>query len=153
MDTNSKPNINLAVPFFGVANMEVSLRFYVEGLGFTMTRQWTPRGKVEWCWLERDAVALMLQSPGADKEPLPETAARSEAAATPKSGPNICFQCQDALALYHEFKARGLTLSEPFVGNGRWVIGLRDPDGYHLEFESITAVAEETTYGEWVKSS
>ena len=32
------PNIRQAVPFFGVKDIEASLRFYVDGLGFTMTR-------------------------------------------------------------------------------------------------------------------
>jgi lactoylglutathione lyase len=146
MDNDSKPNIQLAVPFFGVADMEASLRFYVEGLRFTMTKQWTPRGKIEWCWLERDAVSLMLQTARADTPP-------SAVAAMPGSGPSINFQCRDALALYHEFKDRGLTVSEPFVGNGMWVVILKDPDGYHLDFESPTAVAEETTYTEWLKQN
>jgi lactoylglutathione lyase len=30
------PNVKQAVPFFGVTHMEASLKFYVEGLGFTM---------------------------------------------------------------------------------------------------------------------
>ena len=51
MDSNSKSNMRLTVPLLGVADMEDSLRFYMEGLGFTMTKQWTPRGKIEWCWL------------------------------------------------------------------------------------------------------
>jgi catechol 2,3-dioxygenase-like lactoylglutathione lyase family enzyme len=37
-------NVKQAVPFFGVTDMEVSLRFYVDGLGFTMTRRWIPDG-------------------------------------------------------------------------------------------------------------
>lgn len=143
MDNLSKPKITLAVPFFGIADMDASLRFYVDGLGFKMTRQWIPRGKIEWCWLERDAVALMLQSPRADQpqplEPSPKT----------KTGPSINFQCEDALALYHEFKDRGIAVTEPFVGNGMWVIGLKDPDGYRLEFESLTDVPEETSYSAW----
>ena len=147
MDNQPKPNIRLAVPFFGVADMDASLRFYVDGLGFTMTRQWIPRGKIEWCWLERDAVALMLQCPRADKPPPPEPVP------APKTGPAICCQCEDALALYHEFKDRGLSVSEPFVGNGMWVIMLKDPDGYKLEFESLTDVAEETTYAAWQEAA
>jgi lactoylglutathione lyase len=144
MGNRSKLNIRLAVPFFGVADMDASLRFYVDGLGFTMTKQWIPRGKIEWCWLERDAVSLMLQCPRADKPPPPP-----EPASAPKTGPAICFQCEDALALYHEYKDRGLPVSEPFVGNGMWVVMLGDPDGYKLEFESLTDVAEETTYTAW----
>ena len=144
MGSKSKPNLQLAVPFYLVADMEISLRFYVDGLGFTMTKQWTPRGKIEWCWLERDAVSLMLQEPRADK-------ARPEVLS--KTGPSVCFQCEDALALYHEFVGRGLAASEPFVGNGMWVVVLKDPDGYTLDFESVTDVAEETRYAEWSKDS
>jgi catechol 2,3-dioxygenase-like lactoylglutathione lyase family enzyme len=44
-----KPNIKLAVPFFRVRDMEASLRFYVDGMGFSITNQWTPHGKIEWC--------------------------------------------------------------------------------------------------------
>ena len=56
---------------------------------------------------------------------------------------------EDALALYQEYKDRGLPVSAPFVGNGMWVVMLKDPDGYKLEFESLTDVAEETTYTAW----
>lgn len=37
-----EPNVQQAVPFFGVTDTEASLRFYVEGVGFTMTNKWTP---------------------------------------------------------------------------------------------------------------
>jgi len=35
-------NVKQAVPFFGVTNMEASLRFYVDGLGFKM-KHWDSR--------------------------------------------------------------------------------------------------------------
>ena len=38
--TTATPNVQQAVPFFWVANMEASLRFYVDGLGYTRTKQW-----------------------------------------------------------------------------------------------------------------
>ena len=44
-----------------VTNMEASLRFYVDGLGFTKTIEWTPHGRIEWCRLEHGAAAIMLQ--------------------------------------------------------------------------------------------
>jgi catechol 2,3-dioxygenase-like lactoylglutathione lyase family enzyme len=141
METNPQ-NIRLAVPFFMVADMEASLRFYREGLGFKLTNEWTPRGKIEWCWLQRDAVSIMLQEP---------RSRNADQLAPPGAGVTISYQCADALALYHEFKEKGLTLSEPFVGNGMWVVGLKDPDGYRLEFESLTDVLEETKYSEWKK--
>ena len=137
-----QPNISVAVPFFMVRDMEASLKFYVDKLGFKVTRQWEPRGKIEWCWLERDAVALMLQQHRED-DPVPN--------GSKGKGISICFQCADALALYHEFKAKGVNIKEPFVGNNRWVVAFSDCDGYKLDFESHTDVPEETTYNEWFK--
>jgi lactoylglutathione lyase len=141
METNPQ-NIRLAVPFFMVADMEASLRFYRDGLGFKLTNEWTPRGKIEWCWLQRDAVSIMLQEP---------RNRNADQLAPPGGGVTISYQCADALALYQEFKGKGLSISEPFVGNGMWVVGLKDPDGYRLEFESLTDVLEETKYSEWKK--
>ena len=61
------------------------------------------------------------------------------------SGVNICFQCEDALALYREFKSRGIqTRKRPFVGNRLWVVPVIDPDGYRMEVSSPTDAAEET---------
>ena len=66
-------------------------------------------------------------------------------------GVEIFFICQDSLKIYDQIKERGLSASEPFVGNNMWVVGLRDPDGYKISFESPTDVTEETTYSDWVK--
>jgi lactoylglutathione lyase len=137
------PNIRLAVPFFMVRDMEASLKFYIEKLGFIKTIEWTPRGKIEWCWLQRDDVSIMLQEPR-NKE-------KFDAEGPKGKGLSICFQCQDALALYHEFTAKGVEIKEPFVGNNLWVVAFDDPDGYRLDFESPTDVPEETMYSEWFK--
>jgi catechol 2,3-dioxygenase-like lactoylglutathione lyase family enzyme len=136
------PNIRQAVPFFIVRDMEVSLKFYTEKLGFKLTNQWTPRGKIEWCWLEREGVSLMLQE---SREAKFEESLKG-------NGVSICFQCADALALYHEFAQKGVEIKEPFVGNNMWVVNFKDPDGYILDFESPTDVPEETTYSEWLKN-
>jgi len=53
-----------------------------------------------------------------------------------------------ALALYREFISRGIKARRPFVGNGMWVTSIADPDGYRLDFESITDVAEETVFAD-----
>jgi lactoylglutathione lyase len=141
-ETTTKPNIKQAVPFFMVVNMEVSLRFYLDGLGFVMINKWVPRDTIEWCWLQRDGAALMLQEYRKEKGVPAETRG---------VGVSICFQCEDALDLYHEFTAKGIGVSEPFVGNKMWVIDVKDPDGYNLNFESVTDVPEETKYFEWRK--
>ena len=43
-------------------------------------------------------------------------------------------------------RGRGVDASRPFVGNSLWVTSVTDPDGYRLEFESPTEVAEETVW-------
>ena len=135
-------NIRQAVPFFMVTDMEASLQFYITGLGFMLKNTWTPRGEVEWCWLEREGVALMLQ----------QYRKEDPKSSMPKGGGlSICFQCHDALALYKEFVSKGLSPKEPFVGNNLWDVSITDPDGYHLHFESPTDVPEETNYSEWFK--
>ncbi|HEY6412464.1 MAG TPA: VOC family protein [Edaphobacter sp.] len=134
----TEPNVQQAIPFFMVSNLEASLRFYIDGLGFTMTNKWIDDGKLRWCWLQLGGAALMLQEyrPGR----IPE-GKRGE-------GVSTCFQCKDALAIYHDALAHGLEPREPFVGNALWVTPFTDPDGYKIDFESPTDVPEETTYSE-----
>lgn len=143
LQMNTPANLKQAVPFFMVTSMKMSLDFYVKGLGFELKIDWKPRGKVEWCWLERDSVALMLQE--YQEEWLPDE--------KPGIGVSVCFMCQDALQLYHEFLQKGLSVSEPYVGNTLWVVELKDPDGYNVLFESPTDVPEETLYSDWIKKN
>jgi predicted lactoylglutathione lyase len=141
-ETKAEPNLKQAVPFFGVTNIEASVRYYVDGLGFKMTRNWIDQGKLRWCWLERGDVALMLQ----------EFWKEGHHANVPEGklgvGVSICFVCEDVLAFYREVAARGIQASEPFVGNGMWVTSLSDPDGYRIEFESYTDTPEDTRLSE-----
>ena len=134
----SAANVKQAVPFFMVSNMDASLRFYVEGLGFEMTEKWIHEGTVRWCWLRRDGAGLMLQDLRRDDGDL------TRVEGTVGVGVAIVFMCEDALAIYREAIARGLKASKPFVGNGMWVTSLRDPDGYRVDFESYTDTPEDT---------
>ena len=134
-------NVQQAVPFFSVSNIEESVRFYVDGLGFEMTKKWIVAGKLRWCWLQLGGAALMLQEflKGHDS-----SIRRGKVGA----GVTICFQCEDALAIYRQVTSRGMQASKPFVGNAMWVTSLVDPDGYKIEFESPTDVPEETVFAE-----
>jgi uncharacterized glyoxalase superfamily protein PhnB len=137
--TTAVSNVQQAVPFFMISNMEASLRFYVEGLGFQRINQWIVDGKIRWCWLQLGGAALMLQEYRPDS-PL--------ANAKLGEGISVCFQCKDALAIFHEARTRGLAPRTPFVGNNMWVTILADPDGYKLDFESPTDAPEETIYAD-----
>jgi lactoylglutathione lyase len=78
-------NVQQAVPFFMVTQMDRSLRFYINALGFELKNKWEPKGKIEWCWLQLGNASIMLQeyreNPPAEK--------RGE-------GVSIYFICEDA---------------------------------------------------------
>jgi lactoylglutathione lyase len=146
-EAKADTDVSQAVPFFAVADMEASLRYYVDGLGFEMTRRWIDEGKLRWCWLQLGTAALMLQ----------EFKKEGQDSWTPECkvgmGVSIYFICRDALTIYRELKARGIPAGRPFVGNGMWVTTLTDPDGYRLMFESPTEVEEDTQLSETVGGS
>jgi lactoylglutathione lyase len=140
-------NVKRAVPLFNVTDIEASLRFYVEGIGFTLADQWAPEGHIRWCWLQLGEAAVMLQEywrdghqAGAPDGPLGQ-------------GVSIYFICADALAVYHHLIARGIAETRPCVGNGMWVTSVSDPDGYALYFESETDVPEDSVYSTSVQHS
>lgn len=130
------PNVREAVPFFMVTDIDASLRFYVDGLGFAMTNSWRPEGpdKVTWCSLRHGGATLMLQKFARETD------------GQLGQGVSICFICEDALAIHRDAVAKGLAPNRPFVGNNMWVVSFTDPDGYRIDFESETDVAEETEY-------
>jgi uncharacterized glyoxalase superfamily protein PhnB len=124
--------VQQAVPIFGVTNIERSARWYVELLGFAMTKTWKPEGKLRWCWLQLGDAALMLQ----EFAKVPD--------APLGTGVSINFICDDAIAFYREVKSRGVDAKRPFVGNAMWVTSMTDPDGYQLYFESYTDAPEDS---------
>jgi lactoylglutathione lyase len=140
--STSNGNVKEVVPFLRVSDMERSVRFYVEGLGFTMRSRWVVEEKLRWCRLELGGAALMLQE-------FPKEGHDSWVpACSVGEGVTLFFICEDAIAIYHEARARGLEASEPQVGNAMWVTSLSDPDGYRLDFESLTNVPEDKKLSE-----
>lgn len=143
MPPENEPNVKQAVPFFMVTDIEASLRFYVDGLGFSIEQEWRPErsgGRIQWCWLALGGAALMLQEYREDGEPggAPDGVLGQ--------GVSVCFMCSDAIGIYKDLIARGIDAGRPFVGNGLWVTEVTDPDGYRLYFESPTEAPEETVY-------
>jgi catechol 2,3-dioxygenase-like lactoylglutathione lyase family enzyme len=140
MGSESKlgPNVEQAVPSFLVSNIEKSIGYYVAGLGFEMTNKWINDGKLEWCWLQLGAAALMLQEFRKDGAPEGKLG----------QGVSIYFQCKDALTIYRDITLRGIQSGKPFVGNAMWVTTLLDPDGYKIHFVSPISVPEGTEFAE-----
>ncbi len=139
-DTKDLSNVKQAVPFLRVADMGASTHFYIDGLGFEMTKKWIDGGKLRWCWLELGSAALMLQ----------EFYKEGHDSWTPESkvgvGVSVVFVCKDALAIYRQIRGRGIRAESPMVSNAMWAFSLDDPDGYRLEFESDTDEPEGTPY-------
>jgi len=103
-----------------------------------MKNSWVHEGKLRWCWLEVGGAVVMLQEfarEGLDSWQLEGKVGE---------GVSLVFICVDALVVYRRALARGLEPTEPEVGNSMWVTSVSDPDGYGLEFESVTDVAEDT---------
>lgn len=132
--------VQQVVPLLLIRSMDESLRFYIDGLGFSVTNQWINNGRLEWCWLQHGDGALMLQ------EVVPKEKYVQQIEGRNGLGVSLNFTCRDALAFYHLVKDRGIATKRPFVGNKMWVTSLKDPDGYDLHFESPTDAAEEMEY-------
>jgi lactoylglutathione lyase len=115
-EAKAEVNVQQAVPFLMVSDMQASLRFYVEGLGLEMKNQWIHEGKLAWCWLQIGGGALMLQEFPAKKLEAAKSAGKLG------NGVSVCFQCKHALAIYREVTARGIQTKEPFVGDYMWLV-------------------------------
>lgn len=147
MSDTPQLNVRQVVPFLHIADMTRSFHFYVDGLGFEKKNEWVVEGKLRWCWLTLGGASIMLQE-----------SRKGDDATQPVAGRrgrhiSLAFQCEDAIAIYHEARSRGLEASEPQVGNSLWVTTISDPDGFLVEFASRTDVPEETLLSQWKPSA
>lgn len=134
--------VDRVVPFFAVKDMQKSLAFYLDGLGFELEGKWVDEGVIRWCSLRIGNAELMLQefrTEGHDSRQFSENKGE---------GVSLFFFCDDAVGYYRSVRSRGIDASEPQVGNGMWVTSIADPDGYILYFQSATDVPEETRLSE-----
>ena len=115
------------VPLLFVEDVMRSAAFYRERLGFEIVNKWEPESKLNWCRMERDGCALMLQQACEEDGPA-EGRGR---------GVGFFFNCGDADAMHAELCSRGLAVDPPklaFYGMNQ--LFLKDPDGYELCFQS-----------------
>lgn len=126
------------VPELGVTDLDVSLRFYVEGLGFVAAAE---RPEERFAYLTRGAVHLMIEEAEG-----PGRRFRTAPLAYPFGrGMNLQIEIPDVDALYGRAVIAGLTIHLPLeerwyrqgqeeAGNRQFVV--IDPDGYLLRFFS-----------------
>jgi hypothetical protein len=145
-DVKANSDVKQVVPFLMARVIQTSIDFYIKGIGFEIKNKWIDKGRIRWCWPQVGGAALMLQEYPADEHHI------STSAENPGDGVRIYFIGRDGLTIYKDVILKGLSVSEPFVGNNMCVTGLTDPADYNIFFESPTAVEEETKYSDWILS-
>lgn len=122
------PLIHELAPLLIVGDIARSVEFYVGKLGFQVTMNWEPDGQLQWCRLERDSSALMLQQ-----------ACEEDGSSVGRGrGVLFYFNSQDANAEHARLVAAGLSVQPPKVAfYGMNQLYLTDPDGYELCFQNI----------------
>jgi uncharacterized glyoxalase superfamily protein PhnB len=115
-----------------VRDIDASLAFYRDVLGFTLVTTVPEAAPFVFAWVKRDEVNLFLNTPGAVQESIPDLGAR------PIGGTNTMFvmveaaspaEGVDALFAAVQSKARiVMPLKDQFYGMREFAI--EDPDGY-----------------------
>lgn len=117
-------------PLLMVSDIERSVSFYRDGLGFALVGSAEDVGRMFWCRLERDGACIMLQQgdePG-------DSGGRAAPAVT------FYFVCDDAQAMFDELSGKGIELEPPVIAYyGMTQLFVPEPDGYAICFESPTS--------------
>lgn len=119
-------------PFFIVKDLQASVAYYVERLGFTLDFQGPP-DDVYYAGVKRDGAAIMLKAILPEVLPQPnhtrhEWARWDAYVSTPDPDP-----------LFAEFTRRGATFVKPlsFIDDGLWGFEVADADGYVIAFFTL----------------
>jgi uncharacterized glyoxalase superfamily protein PhnB len=116
-------------PLLVVADLQRSITFYRDQLGFSVISEAISEGRTFWCRLKRGGASIMLQ----------QAEAEDGSAEGRRRGVAFYFVCDDVDPVYLDLLARGLKLDPPSVAYyGMKQVYVRDPDGYELCFESPT---------------
>ena len=117
-------------PLLQVFDMQRSIQFYCDVLGFTIARRSDPPNEFWWTLLERGDAELMLnaayESGARPAVPDPARVAAHVDAA-------LYFGCPDVDGAYAELQHHGVEAEAPFVQSyGMKQLYLKDPDGYTI---------------------
>lgn len=124
-------------PLLQIFDMPVSIRFYRDVVGFTVTET-SPQlsdnpDDVNWAMLELNGSAVMLNTAyEPESRPSQPEAQRFGG----HSDTALFFACPDVDGAYRQFRCKGLEIKQPEVAHyGMKQIYLSDPDGYVLCFQ------------------
>ena len=126
---NESRNLTSISPFFIVENLQASIAYYIERLGFELDFQ-GPDDDVSYGRVSRDGIGIMLKAILPDVLPQPNHT-RHEWARW-----DAYIYTQDPDTLYDELKRRGASFVKElsFIDQGLWGFEVTDADGYVLAF-------------------
>jgi catechol 2,3-dioxygenase-like lactoylglutathione lyase family enzyme len=116
-------------PFFIVTDLQVSIRYYIERLGFQLDFQ-GPDGDPYYGRVSRDGIGIMLKAILPEVPPCPNRTRHAWARW------DACIYTLDPDALFDEFRQRGASFVTElsFIDQGLWGLEVTDADGYGLAF-------------------
>jgi catechol 2,3-dioxygenase-like lactoylglutathione lyase family enzyme len=134
MGTNSTDgaanrNLTSISPFFIVRDLQASIAYYVERLGFHVDFQ-GPAGDMYYAGIGRDGICIMLKAIVPEVLPQPNHT-RHEWARW-----DAYIYTRDPDTLFVEFSRRGASFVKQlsFIDDGLWGFEVADADGYVLAF-------------------
>jgi catechol 2,3-dioxygenase-like lactoylglutathione lyase family enzyme len=116
-------------PFFIVKDLQASIAFYRERLGFQLDFQ-GPDGDVYYAGVSRDGIGIMLKAILPDVLPCPNRTRH------PWARWDAYIITLDPDTLFEEFRQRGVSFVQElsFIDDGLWGFEITDADGYVLAF-------------------
>ncbi len=127
-------NRNLAAirPSFIVKDLQTSIAYYRERLGFQLDFQGPDEGAF-WAGVSRDGIGIMLKAVASDVRPVPHHTRHAWAPW------DALIYSMDPDALFDEFSRRGASFVKTlsFVEAGLWGFAIADADGYRLLFYQL----------------
>jgi hypothetical protein len=129
---NASRNLAAINPFFIVEDLQSSIAYYIERMGFQLDFQ-GPEDGVYYGRVSRDGIGIMLKAIVPDVLPRPNHT-RHEWARW-----DAFIYTLDPDTLFHEFKQRGVSFVKElsFIDAGLWGFEVRDADGYVLAFAQV----------------
>jgi catechol 2,3-dioxygenase-like lactoylglutathione lyase family enzyme len=125
----ARRNLTSISPFFIVQNLQASIAYYVERMGFQLDFQ-GPEGDPYYGKVSRDGIGIVLKAIVPDVLPRPNHT-RHEWARW-----DAYIYTLDPDTLFTEFKQRGVSFAKElsFIDQGLWGFEVTDADGYVLAF-------------------
>jgi len=132
LDEGAKRNLAAIRPSFIVKDLQTSIAYYRERLGFQLDFQGPDDGPF-WAGVSRDGIGIMLKAVAADVLPCPHHTRHEWAP------PDALIYSMDPDTLFDEFSRRGASFVKTlsFVEQGLWGFAITDADGYVLVFYQL----------------